>query len=253
MGTVSFDFKGEVVIVTGGSRGLGLEIAHAFGYAGAQVVITARREQWLTEAEKFLKDRAISVYAMICDVADASSVEQTVEQILEKCGKIDVLVNNAGLTWGAPAESHPLERWQQVINANITGTFLMSQAVGRHMIERSKGSIVNIASIAGLGGGQLNTIGYNSSKAAVINMTRALAVEWGKYNIRVNAVAPGMFPTRMSEAIIQRAEAIYNATTPLGRIGKTGELAPTVLFLASEGASYVTGQVIPIDGGRSAQ
>jgi len=253
MGTVSYDFKGEVVLVTGGSRGLGLEIAHAFGYAGAQVVITARREQWLNEAETFLKERAISAYAMTCDVADASSVEQTVQQALEKCGKIDVLINNAGLTWGAPAENHPLERWQQVINANITGTFLMSQAVGRHMIEQNKGSIVNVASIAGLGGGQLNTIGYNSSKAAVINMTRALAVEWGKYNIRVNAVAPGMFPTRMTEAIIQRAEAIYNATTPLGRIGKPGELAPTVLFLASEGASYITGQVVPVDGGRSAQ
>jgi NAD(P)-dependent dehydrogenase (short-subunit alcohol dehydrogenase family) len=253
MGTVSYDFKGEVVLVTGGSRGLGLEIAHAFGYAGAQVVITARREQWLSEAEKFLKERAISAYAMTCDVADASSVEQTVQQALEKCGKIDVLINNAGQTWGAPAENHPLDRWQQVINANITGTFLMSQAVGRHMIEQGKGSIVNVASIAGLGGGQLNTIGYNSSKAAVINMTRALAVEWGKYNIRVNAVAPGMFPTRMTEAIIQRAEAIYNAMTPLGRIGKTGELAPIVLFLASEGASYITGQVMPVDGGRSAQ
>jgi gluconate 5-dehydrogenase len=253
MGTVSYDFKGEIVLVTGGSRGLGLEIAHAFGFAGAQVVITARREQWLNEAEAFLKERAISVHAMTCDVADASSVERTVQQALEKCGKIDVLINNAGLTWGAPAENHPLERWQQVINANITGTFLMSQAVGRHMIEQGKGTIVNVASIAGLGGGQLNTIGYNSSKAAVINMTRALAVEWGKYNIRVNAVAPGMFPTRMTEAIIQRAEAIYNATTPLGRIGKPGELAPIVLFLASEGASYITGQVVPVDGGRSSQ
>jgi len=253
MGTVGFDFKGEVVLVTGGSRGLGLEIAHAFGYAGAQVVITARREQWLSEAEKFLRERAISAYAMTCDVANASSVEQTVQQALEKCGKIDVLVNNAGQTWGEPAESHPLDRWQQVIDANITGTFLMSQVVGRHMIEQGKGSIVNVASIAGLGGGQLNTVGYNASKAAVINLTRALAVEWGKYSIRVNAVAPGMFPTRMTEAIIQRAEPIYNATTPLGRIGKSGELAPTVLFLASEGASYITGQVVPVDGGRSAQ
>jgi NAD(P)-dependent dehydrogenase (short-subunit alcohol dehydrogenase family) len=253
MGTVNFDFKGEVVVVTGGSRGLGLEIAHAFGDSGAHVVITARREQWLTEAEKFLKDRAIAVHALTCDVADAASVEQTVQQILERCGKVDVLVNNAGLTWGAAAESMPLERWEQVIDANITGTFLMSQCIGRQMLERGSGAIINVASIAGLGGGQLNTVGYNASKAAVINLTRALAVEWGSRNIRINCIAPGMFRTRMTEAIIERGEAIYNATTPMGRIGKPGELAPTVLFLASEGASYITGQVIPIDGGKSAQ
>ena len=190
MGTVSFDFQGEVVIVTGGSRGLGLEIAHAFGYAGAQVVITARREQWLTEAEKYLKERAIAVQALTCNVANPDSVGQLMQQVMDDFGKVDVLVNNAGLTWGAPAESHPLERWQQVLNANITGTFLMSQAVGHHMLDQGKGVIVNVASIAGLGGGQLNTIGYNASKAAVINLTRALAVEWGARGIRVNARAP---------------------------------------------------------------
>ncbi len=253
MGTVRFDFQGEVVVVTGGSRGLGLEIAQGFGNAGATVVITARREQWLNEAENMLKEQGITVHTFTCDVADPASVEQLVSRTLETCGKIDVLVNNAGLTWGTPAETMPIERWRQVIDANITGTFLMSQAVGRHMLERNKGVIINVASIAGLSGGQLNTVGYNASKAAVINLTRALAVEWASRGIRVNAIAPGLFRTRMSEALVQRAEASNTPVAPLGRIGKPGELAPTVLFLASEGASYITGQVIPIDGGRSAQ
>ena len=232
MGTVTFNFSGEVALITGGSRGLGLEIAQAFGIAGATVVITARRQQWLSEAEQLLKDKGIAVHAMTCDVADISSVEQAVQQTLSACGKIDILVNNAGLTWGAPAEHMPLDRWHQVIEANITGTFLMSQVVGRHMLERKKGAIVNIASIAGLGGGQLNTVGYNASTAAVINFTRALAIEWAARGIRVNAVAPAMFKTRMTEAILERAESVVAGATPMGRIGKPGELAPTVLFLA---------------------
>src|SRR5579875_3795368 len=236
MGTIHFDFNGEVVFVTGGSRGLGLQIAEAFGRAGASVVITARREQWLEPAEKHLRDQGIT------------------EQALATHSKIDILVNNAGQVWAEPSIQMPLERWQQVLETNLTGTFLVSQAVGRHMLERQKGLIINIASIAGLSGGEVPFIGYSASKAAIINLTRALAVEWGPRGIRVNCLAPRFFRTRLMQGLLdQGAEAHTRATTPLGRIGRAGELAPAILFLASEGASYITGQVLPIDGGATAK
>ncbi len=254
MGTVQFDFSGEVALITGGSRGLGLEIAEAFGRAGASLVITARREQWLKEAEQQLRDQGVSVLALTCDITNPASVEQVVQQAIATYGKIDILVNNAGQVWATPAEQMPLERWQQVINTNVSGTFIVSQQVGRHMLERGKGAIISIASIAGLRGGEVNFVGYSASKAAIINLTRALAVEWGPRHVRVNCLAPGFFRTRLTEGLLAKgAEEQVARTAPLGRIGQTGELAPSVLFLASEGASYITGQVIPIDGGSTAR
>src|SRR5258708_39539322 len=229
MGTVSFDFKGEVALITGGSRGLGLEIAQAFGAAGATVVITARRTQWLKEAEQALKDQGVPVHAFIADVADPASVETLVQQALAACGKIDVLVNNAGLTWGTPAEEMPRERWRQVIDANITSTFLMSQVVGRHMLERGRGVMVNVASIAGLSGGQHNTVGYNASKAAVINLTRALSVEGSGRGIRVNAIPPGLFRTRMSEGLFPLAETTNLQASPMGPFAQPRPICPPAL------------------------
>lgn len=250
-----FSLSGRVALVTGGSRGLGLEIAEGLGEAGAAVAITARRDQWLRPAEKALTEAGIQCLAVQCDVSRPEPVRALVDAVVGRFGTIDVLVNNAGVTWGAPVEEMPLDRWQRVIDINLTGMFLVTQAAGRVMLDRKSGKILNIASIAGLIGERpdtLNAIGYSTAKGGVVAFTRDLAVKWASHNIYVNAIAPGFFRTRMTEALLEQAQARAEAHTPLGRIGRPGELKGVAVFLASAASDYVTGQVIAVDGGRTA-
>lgn len=251
-----FDLSGKVALVTGGSRGLGEEMALGLGEAGAAVAITARRDAWLRPTEEALKGHGIDVLAMSCDVSKADQVEAAVAAVLDRFGTIDILVNNAGISWGAPADSMPHDKWQAVLDVNVTGCFFMSQVVGRHLIQRGRGGkIINVASIAGLVGtpsGVLDAVGYSASKGAVIALTRDLAVKWARHGITVNAIAPGFFPTRMTQGVLERSQQYVEQTIPMGRVGRPGELKGVALFLASAASDYITGQVIVVDGGVTA-
>ena len=250
-----FNLSGKVAIVTGGSRGLGKEMAVGLGEAGARVTITARREEWLTPAYEELKGLGIECLAVKADIAKPEDVKRLVAETLQRWGEIDILVNNAGVSWGAPAEDMPLDKWDAVLNTNAKGTLICSQQVGKEMMKQGGGNIINVASITGLLAVDprfMQAIGYQASKAAVVVMTRQLAVEWAKYNIRVNAIAPHFYKTRMTKDVIQRAEKEIIEHIPMGRLGREGEIKGVILFLASEASSYITGQVINLDGGMSA-
>jgi NAD(P)-dependent dehydrogenase (short-subunit alcohol dehydrogenase family) len=251
-----FDLTGHVALVTGGSRGLGLDMARGLGEAGASIVITARREQWLTAAGEELRARGITVLTAACDVSNPDQVNAAVKETVDRFGRLDILVNNAGISWGEPIDTMTVEKWRQVFDTNATGCFLMSQAAGREMLRAGRGgSIINIASVAGISGleaGVLDAVGYSASKGAIIALTRDLAVKWAKQGIRVNAVAPGFFDTRLSHALLEKTRAAVEKTTPMGRIGKPGELSGVAVFLASAAASYITGQVLAVDGGMTA-
>ena len=251
-----FRLEGRTAIVTGGGRGLGRHMAGALSDAGANVVLCARELEPLEEVREEIEARGRSALALELDVTEGESVERVVAEAERAFGSVDVLVNNSGATWGAPPAEMPPEKFDRVIAVNVRGTFLMSQAVGRRMIERgSGGTIVNVASIAGLVGGNpdyMQTVGYNSSKGAVISMTRDLATSWARHGITVNAVAPGWFPTRMSGGLIERHEERMLADIPLGRFGNPEDLKGVVVFLASPAASYITGQTIVVDGGATA-
>lgn len=250
-----FDLSGKVALVTGGSRGLGREIAEGLAEAGATVAITARREQWLGPTQEELRAAGLAVTAYLCDVTDPAAVGALVERIVAEHGKLDIVVNNAGISWGTAAAEMSPDHFRKVVDTNATGTFLVAQAAARQMIPRGGGAIVNTASIVGINGSPpevLQAVGYSASKGAVIAMTRQLATEWAAHGIRVNAIAPGFFPSRMTEAVIAHGGERMTRDVPLGRLGRAGELKGVVLFLASDAASYITGQTIIVDGGATA-
>ena len=250
------DLSGKTALVTGGSRGLGLQMAQALGEAGARVVISSRKADDLEQATAQLQERGIDARWIAADCAQEAGVQHLVDETLQRMGDVDILVNNAGATWGAPAEDHPVEAWDKVMNLNVRGYFLLSQQIARRsMIGRRSGAIINVASIAGLGGnmGGLKTLAYNTSKGAVINFTRALACEWGHHGIRVNAICPGFFPSRMTVGTLKAmGEEALAAHAPLGRLGDDEDLKGLCVLYASDAGKHITGQWLAVDGGVSA-
>lgn len=247
-----FSLKGKVAIITGGGRGLGEQIAIGFAEAGANVVVCSRRVEACEEVSGKLKEIGVESLALKCDITNPEDVKNVVEQTVEKFGRIDILVNNSGASWGAPAEEMPLEAWQKVMNVNVTGTFLMSQAAGKVMLEQGSGKIINIASVAGLKGSNpkvMDAIGYNASKGAVITFTKDLAVKWGPRGIYVNAIAPGFFPTKMSKGLLEKGGDAILEGTPLRKFGSDTDLKGVAVFLAASASDYITGDVVIVDGG----
>ena len=252
-----FDLDGRTALITGGSRGLGLQMAEALGDYGARLVISARKSDELEKAQAHLQARGIAVDWVAADAGKDESIGKLVDAALEKLGHVDILVNNAGASWGAPAEDYPTEAWDKVFNLNMRGLFLLTQQIAkRSMIPRRRGRIINIASIAGLRGnppGAMKTIAYNTTKGALVNFTRALAGEWGPYGITVNALAPGFFPTKMSQGLIDSVgEETLKAFAPLQRFGDDEDLKGATLLFASEAGKHITGQILAVDGGVSA-
>jgi gluconate 5-dehydrogenase len=246
-----FELNGRVALVTGGSRGLGLQIATGLGEMGAKIAISARKADELVEAKRQLEARGIEAFTVVNDLANPEAALPLADAAASHYGTIDILVNNAGTTWGAPAEQHPLAAWNKVMTLNATSVFALSQAVAnRCFIPHHSGNIIVVASTAALRvGGGMKAVAYSASKAAALHLTRALATEWGPYNIRVNAICPGFFPSKMTSGLLKDIETSVIQRTPLGRIGDDTDLMGAVVFFASNASRHVTGQYIAIDGG----
>jgi NAD(P)-dependent dehydrogenase (short-subunit alcohol dehydrogenase family) len=250
------NLEGQTALVTGGSRGLGLQIAESLGEAGAKILLSSRKAGDLEEAAAHLQAKGIDTRWVAADASQPEDAKRVVDDAMQRLGRIDILVNNAGATWGAPAEAHPLEAWDKVMNLNIRSLFVFSQLVANaSMIPRRAGRIINVASIAGLGGNppEMQTIAYNTSKGAVVNFTRALAGEWGRHGITVNAIAPGFFPSKMTKGLLEKLGAEKMAAhAPMGRLGDDDDLKGAALLFASAAGKHITGQILAVDGGVSA-
>ncbi len=248
-----FDLTGRVAIITGGSIGLGRQMAEGLADMGADLVLCARKKERCEQAAEELKALGVKTLALACDVKDPASVQAMVGATVSQFGRIDILINNAGTSWGAPIEEMSLEQWNKVIETNLTGTFLCCQAVGKVMTSQKRGNIINIASTAGLRASSpdFQAIGYHASKAGVIIFTKDLARKWAMHNIRVNAIAPGWFPTHMSEVVIERNREKFLQGIPLGRFGTDHDLKGAAVFLASDASDFITGDVLVVDGGQS--
>lgn len=252
----ALDLSGKTALITGGSRGLGLQIAEALGEQGAEIVLSSRKAADLEQAQKHLLGLGIKAEWIAADNTRDEEVERLADQALAKLGRVDILVNNAGATWGAATEDHPVEAWDKVMNLNIRSIFLLSQRIGKQsMIPNKYGRVINLASIAGLRGstGAMQTIAYNTSKGAVVNFTRALAGSWGKHGITVNALAPGFFPSKMTKGTIA-AVGVDKLTegVPLERIGDDDDLKGAAVLFASDAGKHITGQILAVDGGLTA-
>jgi len=250
-----FNLADRTAIVTGGGRGIGRQMAEALAELGANVVVCARKLEPCEQAATELAKLGGRTLALRCDVRVQSEVQTLVDRTVDEFGRVDVLVNDAGTSWGAPAEETPIEGWQKVIDVNLTGTFLVSQAVARQMITQGGGAIINIASVAALHGsppGGMDAVAYTASKGGVVALTRDLAWKWAQYGIRVNAIAPGWFPSDMTKVLLDRFGETFVTRIPLGRFGGVDDLKGAVALLASPASAYITGHTLVVDGGQSA-
>jgi NAD(P)-dependent dehydrogenase (short-subunit alcohol dehydrogenase family) len=247
------DLSGRVAIITGGSIGLGRQMAEGLAEMGANVALCARKKERCEQAAHELQQLGVKALALGCDVKNPADVQKLADEVVAQFGRIDILINNAGTSWGAPVEDMKLEDWNKVIETNLTGTFLCSQAVGKVMLRQKRGKIINIASVSGLGGAppELPAIGYHASKGGVIAFTKDLACKWATHNIQVNAIAPGWFPTHMSNHVLERYKDFFLERIPMKRFGTDHDLKGAAVFLASGASDYVTGHVLVVDGGQT--